>query len=656
MFSITIAVPQDVITAGSVAVALYGQLLQSYGQFSSGQWVYYDGTDYAAVGDSVPSYTTISTAGTTTLNLPCDAYFSGAFIFGIGVLPVIPVTSNAPSEPVPIAVPGIYDVIELTYNVDGSIFTNTTAVDQFGIPIQLQIGPANANLPNGVGTGVATSRSGVLSGFSNYAGSTSPFLQCAQDLFGNSVTSRLTSTGFTMTGNCVQGVTANAFAEKSSLTAGLTYFYAVTAVGSGSQESYAQFNIAGATTSSSESAVMVAWSPNEQQPAGIVSYNVYRGTLASGTFAWNGLLANVPASQFGPGIGCNYPDTGGTPVNENAPPIDPLDTYFDGELTALFANDSITLAATDGTSDGYVYTVTGGSAVTGNLPVLQFLLTGVVDSDNNPVADPPIPLQTPFNVYSPFWSTNTYALSTTSAPDWFTGGDLLVPPSVMVFNNDGVFSDSADQPVPAGVDAGLYATILGALENQLVSALMRGIANSSTIAPLNWGNGTAPIQTSPALMDTPGTLVPGTTYYYVITAVNGNGESVGSLEFNATPTTALPSVALNWLPMQTWQATSFNVYRGTASQQENTLLQSVANPNGTTSTIVDTGAAGTSQQPPMYYPQNGVWDAYAAYLHQPSVSLNGAVYAFAYDDQGNQSSELADDAPTSMSMTLGPWS
>ena len=244
---------------------------------------------------------------------------------------------------------------------------------------------------------------------------------------------------------------------------------------------------------------------------------------------------------------------------------------------------------------------------------------------------------------------------------------------MMVLAAQGVFADNGQQVqynLPAGVStttlmpgqpaggvtqAQAWGTLLGSLENQVVAALTRGIASSPLVAPQNWGNGTAPVQVAPTLSTQPGTLTAGTTYYYVVTAVNSLSETIASLEFNATPTADHPSVQVNWLPMPTTAASVIRVYRGTASQQENAWMVSVTN-DGTVASWVDTGGEGSYETPPTYYPGNGIWDAYAAFLHQPSVSLNGAAYASPYDDQGGQSSTLSTASPTALSITLGPWS
>ncbi|WP_420127573.1 beta-1,3-glucanase family protein [Longimicrobium sp.] len=344
------------------------------------------------------------------------------------------------------------------------------------------------------------------------------------------------------------------------------------------------------------------------------------------------------------------------------PPLNPLATWFDAPIQAFFARYTapqppLSLTATDGTSDGYVYAFQGTTTTDASgLPCLQLVLSAVTQA-GVAVAQPPIAVGTPFNVYSPYWNTNTYDDGNPAPPAWAPYPQ--VPASMMVLAAEGVFADGAQQAasnLPPGVpatSAARYGTLLGSLENQIVAALVRGIA-TSTLAPENWGNGTAPVQLSPTLVTGTSTLAAGTPYFYVVTAVNGGGETVGSLEFSATPTAADPCVQVNWLPMSTAQAQSFNVYRGTASRGENVLLASVPNTDGVCA-YVDGGGAGTPQSPPSYFPADVPSNAYDAFFHQPAVSVNGVAYASPYDDQGGQSSTLSVANPTLVSITLGPW-
>lgn len=87
-----------------------------------------------------------------------------------------------------------------------------------------------------------------------------------------------------------------------------------------------------------------------------------------------------------------------------------------------------------------------------------------------------------------------------------------------------------------------------------------------------------------------GTLAAG-TYYWVVTAVNANGETPPSNEVTATVTGTTSSVALSWAAQT--GATSYNIYRGTAAGAESAL---VGTATGTSYT--DTGSAGSAATPP----------------------------------------------------------
>jgi hypothetical protein len=85
--------------------------------------------------------------------------------------------------------------------------------------------------------------------------------------------------------------------------------------------------------------------------------------------------------------------------------------------------------------------------------------------------------------------------------------------------------------------------------------------------------------------------------------------------------------------------------------QGNTAMGAVAN---VVVTAINRGILGISSQPDCnvsdFYPAKGTWNGYAQLLH--SLSADGLCYAFAYDDQCAQSSDLADPAPTSWNITL----
>ena len=100
----------------------------------------------------------------------------------------------------------------------------------------------------------------------------------------------------------------------------------------------------------------------------------------------------------------------------------------------------------------------------------------------------------------------------------------------------------------------------------------------------------APSNLAVVASGTGGTLSAGTNFW-VVTAVDANGETTRSNEVQATLTGSTSSAALSWTAVP--GATSYNVYRGTSTTNENILVANTVNP-----TYTDTGAAGTSVTPP----------------------------------------------------------
>jgi hypothetical protein len=89
---------------------------------------------------------------------------------------------------------------------------------------------------------------------------------------------------------------------------------------------------------------------------------------------------------------------------------------------------------------------------------------------------------------------------------------------------------------------------------------------------------------------TGGTLTSGNKFW-VVTAVDANGETTRSSEVTSVLTGSTSSAALTWTGSP--GAVSYNVYRGTTAGGETTLVANTPN-----TTYTDTGAAGTSVTPP----------------------------------------------------------
>lgn len=118
--------------------------------------------------------------------------------------------------------------------------------------------------------------------------------------------------------------------------------------------------------------------------------------------------------------------------------------------------------------------------------------------------------------------------------------------------------------------------------------------------PDNWSEGripagacATPVQNAPSLV-AGGGLGSGTTYYYVLTAVNGNGETVKSNEQNATPSGGNLSVNLTWTAVS--GADSIKIFRSTsAGVYTDTLIATI---DGALATYTDTGDTPGAGTPP----------------------------------------------------------
>jgi hypothetical protein len=117
----------------------------------------------------------------------------------------------------------------------------------------------------------------------------------------------------------------------------------------------------------------------------------------------------------------------------------------------------------------------------------------------------------------------------------------------------------------------------------------------------NWSAGwipqgacSAPVQSVPSAASG-GSLSNGTTYYWVITAINANGETTASNERNLAITSPNLTAVLSWA--QVSGATGYKIYRSTStgSYGATSLVTTIS--SGSTLTYNDTGAALTSGTP-----------------------------------------------------------
>lgn len=155
-----------------------------------------------------------------------------------------------------------------------------------------------------------------------------------------------------------------------------------------------------------------------------------------------------------------------------------LGNVFDSSLHTLFESGTLNLSLVSG-YNGQTYTstrtsvmATGSDGKQHSYDVLAF-------------SGPSIPT---VYIYEPFFSTNAPSGTNMPNPNYYTGKPpamkWLAPANEtagqMVFGNDGVFSDSGLQidPTTGEVLTKDQAGVLADLENQVVAALNRGIANT----------------------------------------------------------------------------------------------------------------------------------------------------------------------------------
>jgi hypothetical protein len=124
-------------------------------------------------------------------------------------------------------------------------------------------------------------------------------------------------------------------------------------------------------------------------------------------------------------------------------------------------------------------------------------------------------------------------------------------------------------------------------ENVLVTTISSG----STVSYLDTGTSSGSA-TPPGTNTSGGGTFTAGTYYWVLTAVSSAGETLASNEVTGT-VTANGSVVFTWNSITA--AVSYRLYRGTTTGGENKLIATVSAP---TTTVTDTGAAGTTVSPP----------------------------------------------------------
>lgn len=290
------------------------------------------------------------------------------------------------------------------------------------------------------------------------------------------------------------------------------------------------------------------------------------------------------------------------------------------------------------------------------------------------------------NIYFPYFQGNTglgsvnlpatltdmavsnYGLS--NAPAWLENASN--DPSQMVFGCAGVFATPNDPDAVAQAFPLLAANALTNIENVIVSALNRGVANGYRFAlsPQQYTclYAFSGVPTSTAKKD----AVPAGTYTYYLSALLPNGGET-ALTWGVTMTLAAASaVQLLWERLPTALYTQVNIYRQTSAGQP-ILVGTVANTSGSpASSFTDTNqpvTQPTNGAPYLFYPSWNNHTAadfvpsnlYSAFMHQNAtadptngISINGLTYGYPFDDQGGFSTNInyGTAFPTTITFTI----
>lgn len=297
----------------------------------------------------------------------------------------------------------------------------------------------------------------------------------------------------------------------------------------------------------------------------------------------------------------------GTPPTSLATFLDhAIYKFFEYYMTnTLTLQDPVSLIQYNGT----VTTITEGAA---NYNVLQFTSTPATET---------------YNVYFPYFTTNCSGFPDTldpnvtleAPPSWWTGNlPTTMPATAMVLACAGTFSDSKYQPNIQN------STLLGNLENQVVSILTRGL--------------------SPVINN----FISFSTQF-----------SAAQIQYN--------QVSITDLPKNTLFSTNMSIVKQISAQPTTIVSSNVA--GNDTVQIIITDPVGQLLPVPEclflcgnFYPDTetsaGFSNIYSNYLHNGlsgcvAPLLNNIGYGYAFDDQGGYSNDVTATYDSNNSLRLG---
>jgi hypothetical protein len=586
--------------------------------------VYYDAAidDYALAEAGGNFSFQLATNG-EIVELPDTNVTGGHIAIGIGSPPNVEYTSKGISTPTAATNPrNVFGLFEYAITSSG-LDIDLSEIDQVGFPFTITTTPAAA-VPANDGVGITPARQTMFDLYTSFITEQGSSAALFQQSLTAGDTFRILAPQNIITGAAsAPKLNPANYLTGGSLTLNTNYYYWITATNASGETGPSNtilavpYNLSYRSINYPQQTVVLDWGDF----ADATGYNVYRS------------IANDPKTGhlIGSTTGSvtTFKDTG-LPLQAAVPPTNSytynaLNSYFNNAIDDFFshytAKDSFVIDR-----DGYTFA--GEVAPYKEADQVYDVLT--LSTTTGPYANQE------FRIFRPYFSNNTNIPRSPAAPTWMPHADQS--PAAMILAADGVFNTGGAQP---GVDAG----VLSDLENSIVSAFNRGIANNFAIAPNNWAS-EPELNSATPRQHGANNLAPTNVYFYMITATNADGETTVSLERTARTTTTEKAIELEWSAHVT--PTHYNIYRKDTPSGDYQLLTTVPNSTPPTMSFIDDGShTPTTQTPPTYYAPNSISNWYSAFWHQNSstdpvsgVSINGLAYGFPYDDQGSQSTNF----------------
>jgi len=564
-------------------------------------------TPVASLGTLAPLFTLadLEKAG-GAIQLDAGVQIPSARLYFSSSPDAVTAPNNTISGPTAAIANFFYDFVEvaLTCTTPGSTSSSppnnlnidTTQVDQLGIPLTLQVTPHDPNFGAGSGILPTLDRQTLVSNFKAMAvGPLAPFADCVYPQGSDASTPYRLLNPSDVISGQLQAASLQGTLAVSGAPGAWLATFTITGPGSP------------APTNGGLSVGMPVSGP--LMPAG-ASVSSLPGAPAGNTV----VIASASTDAANPFTASASP----VELFFVTPPTTVLATYFDAAIDNFFAwykkNPGL-LQVEQNNNGNHVYT--------GN--VVQ--VGGIIDINGNSNTYTVMQFtggnSETYNLYYPFFSTNSPAGKTTPfgaavppPPAWWAptkGLMYYAPPSMMVFGASGVFADNTQQPLIAPNSS----AVLGAIENVVVTALERGYATTWKFLQ--------------------GGITPGTPATTATVSLSGGGTTAGLVD---------------QMDMASFQIANIPM---TASIPAGAAVSSfsVSSPLDILPTTPDLL---TFSQ---FYPAGGTWSAFANFLHDPAVTIDGRAYALPFDDQGGFSSDLnavtSVASPASVLVTLGPW-